>query len=165
MVHLSTDDDRHIIVSMLCYYLRLISLLQVPPSSVPVECQCLTAGETNGMHEAHMNGNGTAKQNGAGGDVSINVHNHGENEVQPDDDRGMVLPFSPITISFRDIHYFVPLPAVRCLHHQLSCLRCKAQCAQQLPNTLTGSPTSPEAPQCPQDVPRTSPWTPTYLVQ
>ena len=35
--------------------------------------------------------------------------------LQPEDDRGMVLPFSPITISFRDIHYFVPLPAVRCV--------------------------------------------------
>ena len=26
---------------------------------------------------------------------------------------GMVLPFSPITVTFRDLHYFVPLPEVR----------------------------------------------------
>ena len=26
--------------------------------------------------------------------------------------RGMVLPFQPITVTFRDLHYFVPLPEV-----------------------------------------------------
>ncbi len=61
-----------------------------------------------------MNGNGVTKHNGINGDVAVEVN--GQGEVQTDDDRGMVLPFSPITISFRDIHYFVPLPAVRRPH-------------------------------------------------
>ena len=57
-----------------------------------------------------MNGNGHAKHDRANGDVSVDVDGEGE---MSGDDRGMVLPFSPITITFRDIHYFVPLPAVR----------------------------------------------------
>ncbi len=27
---------------------------------------------------------------------------------------GMVLPFQPVTLTFRDVHYFVDMPAVRC---------------------------------------------------
>jgi len=76
-------------------------------------CVHAVAGNTNGLHDAHMNGNGVTKHNGIHGDVAVDVN--GQGEVQPDDDRGMVLPFSPITISFRDIRYFVPLPAVCCL--------------------------------------------------
>lgn len=33
--------------------------------------------------------------------------------VQPRIKHGMVLPFCPVTLSFRNIHYFVDLPAVR----------------------------------------------------
>ena len=61
-----------------------------------------------------MNGKGGGKGTGDNGDVSVEVGTQGD--VLPDDDRGMVLPFSPITVAFRDIHYFVPLPAVSCLY-------------------------------------------------
>ena len=37
---------------------------------------------------------------------------------------GMVLPFDPMTMTFKDLHYYVPIPKVRCytspsylLHH------------------------------------------------
>ena len=67
-------------------------------------------GHANSNGNGHMNGHGDAKHNGTNGDVSVDVNGV---EEMPSDDRGMVLPFSPITITFRDIHYFVPLPAVR----------------------------------------------------
>ena len=36
---------------------------------------------------------------------------HGRRRVR----RGMVLPFSPVTLTFRDVHYYVDLPRVGCL--------------------------------------------------
>lgn len=33
---------------------------------------------------------------------------------------GMVLPFDPMTMTFRDLHYYVPIPKVPALHPHLS---------------------------------------------
>ena len=56
----------------------------------------------------HANGNGLAK--GKLADVEEGV----DGDEKPAG-RGMVLPFSPIMVTFRDMHYFVPLPEVRAL--------------------------------------------------
>lgn len=41
--------------------------------------------------------------------------------------KGMVLPFQPLSMTFSDVHYFVPLPAVRRLqpsYYQRGTLEC-----------------------------------------
>ena len=52
----------------------------------------------------------TAKR---GGPAGTNAPSEASEAVQPGIRHGMVLPFQPITLTFRDIHYFVDLPAVR----------------------------------------------------
>ncbi len=46
--------------------------------------------------------------------------------VQPRIKHGMVLPFCPVTLTFRNIHYFVDLPAVSGNWHHPSHHLCSA---------------------------------------
>jgi len=76
-------------------------------------------------HAAHpANGHSSSRKEvevGRGGKPAANGHangvakdlEHGADGDAKHADRGMVLPFSPVTVTFRDLHYFVPLPEVR----------------------------------------------------
>jgi len=91
----------------------------------PFHDDVLPAKAADKAHAAHpANGHSASwkeVEGGKGGKPAANGHANGvakdlENGADGDAkhaDRGMVLPFSPVTVTFRDLHYFVPLPEVR----------------------------------------------------
>ena len=74
-----------------------------------------SSGHSNGTEDGCVvkggkpaaNGHGHGRANGVAEDVEKGADGDGKPA-----DRGMVLPFSPVTVTFRDLHYFVPLPEV-----------------------------------------------------
>ena len=48
-----------------------------------------------------------------GGPAGTSAPSEASEAVQPGIRHGMVLPFQPVTLTFRDVHYSVDLPAVR----------------------------------------------------
>ena len=56
-------------------------------------------------------GRGTANR---GGPAGTSAPSEASEAAQPGIRHGMVLPFQPVTLTFRDVHYCVDLPAVRC---------------------------------------------------
>lgn len=71
------------------------------------------------MHLLPMNLGAKASQ----GDVRYGTCREGKGKAQS----GMVLPFDPMTMTFRDLHYFVPIPKVLVAHvcmHPSFCHSC-----------------------------------------
>ena len=64
---------------------------------------------------AGMNGHARSTEHASGHATAVATDlergSSGEADHKPAG-RGMVLPFSPITVTFSDLHYFVPLPEV-----------------------------------------------------
>ena len=69
-------------------------------------------GHSNGWKEVGVGTGGQPAANGHANGVAKDLEN-GANGDAKHADRGMVLPFSPVTVTFRDLHYFVPMPEVR----------------------------------------------------
>ena len=69
-------------------------------------------GHSDSWEEVRAGKGGKPVANRHANGVAADVEKGADGDGKPTD-RGMVLPFSPVTVTFYDLHYFVPLPEAR----------------------------------------------------
>lgn len=60
----------------------------------------------------------------AGEEMSVRNKSEGKNSVDVSTRRGMVLPFTPLSLAFNHVNYYVDMPAVSAFFSYYSNIRC-----------------------------------------